>query len=294
MGFFAAIGRGWKLSKLSFSVVKADPEILVYVLLMGAMSVATLSAMNAPFILQMDWAVMLEMDATTNEEVVAGLTNAGMAWYFALYMLLSIIVVFWNSAIIANSHMRLSGGDPTFIYGVSKAFSRIHLIVIWGMISGTVGLILKLIRNTNAREQKNPGLQMLVMIISWIFEVAWWIMTFFMIPLMVVEGRSIRESMREGKEMMNRTWGTNIASGLGIQIIGMFFGFLIVMLAIGVGVALQPVVGIVIGVVGIGLILMWVTAAETVSISALYVFAKTGEMPQIYQNKGMNSFKFNV
>ena len=94
--------------------------------------------------------------------------------------------------------------------------------------------------------------------------------------------------------MMNRTWGTNIASGLGIQIIGMFFGFLIVMLAIGVGVALQPVVGIVIGVVGIGLILMWVTAAETVSISALYVFAKTGEMPQIYQNKGMNSFKFNV
>ncbi|MAS62988.1 MAG: hypothetical protein CMA34_04895 [Euryarchaeota archaeon] len=294
MGFFAAIGRGWKLSKLSFSVVKADPEILVYVLLMGAMSVATLSAMNAPFILQMDWAVMLEMDATTNEEVVAGLTNAGMAWYFAFYMLLSIIVVFWNSAIIANSHMRLSGGDPTFIYGVSKAFSRIHLIVIWGMISGTVGLILKLIRNTNAREQKNPGLQMLVMIISWIFEVAWWIMTFFMIPLMVVEGRSIRESMREGKEMMNRTWGTNIASGLGIQIIGMFFGFLIVMLAIGVGVALQPVVGIVIGVVGIGLILMWVTAAETVSISALYVFAKTGEMPQIYQNKGMNSFKFNV
>ena len=237
---------------------------------------------------------MLEMDATTNEEVVAGLTNAGMAWYFAFYMLLSIIVVFWNSAIIANSHMRLSGGDPTFIYGVSKAFSRIHLIVIWGMISGTVGLILKLIRNTNAREQKNPGLQMLVMIISWIFEVAWWIMTFFMIPLMVVEGRSIRESMREGKEMMNRTWGTNIASGLGIQIIGMFFGFLIVMLAIGIGYALQPVVGIVIGVVGIGLILMWVTAAETVSISALYVFAKTGEMPQIYQNKGMNSFKFNV
>ena len=38
-------------------------------------------------------------------------------------------------------------------------------------------------------------------------------MTFFMIPLMVVEGRSIRESMKEGKEMMMRTFGTNIASG---------------------------------------------------------------------------------
>ena len=26
MGFFATIGRGWQLSKLSFSVIKADPE----------------------------------------------------------------------------------------------------------------------------------------------------------------------------------------------------------------------------------------------------------------------------
>ena len=38
---------------------------------MGAMSIATLSAMNAPFILGMEWAVILELDAATNEEVVA-------------------------------------------------------------------------------------------------------------------------------------------------------------------------------------------------------------------------------
>ncbi|HJM44914.1 MAG TPA: DUF6159 family protein, partial [Candidatus Poseidoniaceae archaeon] len=163
MGFFAAIGRGWKLSKLSFSVIKADPEILVYVLLMGFMSLATLSAMNAPFILELEWAVVMDSAETP------GLTNAGMAWYFAFYMLLSIIVVFWNSAIVANSHMRLSGGEPTFVYGVKKAFSKIHLIVIWGAISGTVGLILKLVRNTNSREVKNPGLQILIMILAWMF-----------------------------------------------------------------------------------------------------------------------------
>ena len=119
-------------------------------------------------------------------------------------------------------------------------------------------------------------------------------MTFFMIPLMVVEGRSIRESMKEGKEMMLKTFGTNIVSGLGIQVIAIFFGFLTVILAIAIGSAIQPVLGIVIGVIGIGLILMWVAAAETVSVAALYVFAKTGEMPQIYKDKGMNSFQFNV
>jgi len=289
MGFFAAIGRGWKLSKLSFSVIKADPELLVYVLLMGIMSATTLLAMNAPFVLGLEWAVVLD---STGE--VVDLTPAGMGWYFAFYVLLSIVVVFWNSAIVANSHMRLSGGEPTFIYGVTKAFSRLHLIVIWGLISGTVGLLLKLIRNTNAREVKNPGLQMLLMVITWVFEVAWWIMTFFMIPLMIVEGRSIRESMREGKEMMMKTFGTNIVSGLGIQFIGFCFIVLSVLLAFVVGSALGITSGLIIGGLGIALTLMWVTAAETVSVSALYVFAKTGEMPQIYKNNGMNTFQFNV
>ena len=128
MGFFAAIGRGWKLSKLSFSVIKADPELLVYVLLMGIMAALTLFAMNAPFFFELDWAVTLDSAGNVSE-----LTPAGMGWYFAFYTLLSIVVVFWNSAIVANSHMRLSGGDPTFVYGVTKAFSRIHLIIVWGV-----------------------------------------------------------------------------------------------------------------------------------------------------------------
>ncbi len=288
MGFFAAIGRGWKLSKLSFSVIKADPEILVYVLLMGFMSLATLSAMNAPFLLELEWAVVMDSAETP------GLTNAGMAWYFAFYMLLSIIVVFWNSAIVANSHMRLSGGEPTFVYGIKKAFSKIHLIVAWGAISGTVGLILKLVRNTNAREVKNPGLQILIMILAWMFEVAWWIMTFFMIPLIVIEGKSIRESMKDGKEMMMKTWGTNIASGLGIEFIGFCFMMLAVLIGVVIGSGAGVLPGIVVGVLGVALTLMWVTAASTVSISALYVYAKTGEMPQIYKNNGMDSFTFNV
>ena len=67
-----------------------------------------------------------------------------------------------------------------------------------------------------------------------------------------------------------------------------------VLLGVLVGSGLGAVIGIVVGGIGVAITLMWVTAAETVSISALYVFAKTGEMPQIYKNNGMNSFKFNV
>ncbi|MED5272297.1 MAG: hypothetical protein VX613_05350, partial [Candidatus Thermoplasmatota archaeon] len=77
-----------------------------------------------------------------------------------------------------------------------------------------------------------------------------------------------------------------------------FIGFCFIILSVLIGFViaggLGVLPGIVVGVLGVALTLMWVTAANTVSISALYIFAKTGEMPQIYKNNGINSFQFNV
>ena len=35
MGFFATVGRGWEMAKLSMSVVRKDPELLVYMIIAG-------------------------------------------------------------------------------------------------------------------------------------------------------------------------------------------------------------------------------------------------------------------
>ena len=48
MVFFDTIGRGWTLSKLSFSVVKADPELLLYTFLSALMVFATIGAASYP------------------------------------------------------------------------------------------------------------------------------------------------------------------------------------------------------------------------------------------------------
>ena len=44
MGFFDTISRGWTLSKLSISVVKADPELLLYTFLSAMMVFVTIAA----------------------------------------------------------------------------------------------------------------------------------------------------------------------------------------------------------------------------------------------------------
>lgn len=280
MGFFATIGRGWKMSKLSMSVVKKDPELMIYMFICGFLSLLAMIGMSLPQYLEQSWTVDAE----------GQMTGAYMGFVFTGYMVISIVVTFWNSAIVANSHIRLTGGDPKFMDGVSAAMSKIHIIVLWGIIAGTVGLLLKIL-NQAARGKKG-GAAVFAMILTAIGAAVWWMMTFFMIPHMILENQSLGESLQSSKSMFHKSWGENITSGLGINLIGGFFVVLIAILTFVMAVALGPLwyIGVGIGAIGIAIALAWTNAAEQVAVTALYLYSKNGKMPEIYQNLGMNQF----
>ena len=288
MGFFDTIGRGWKLSKLSFSVVKADPELLLYTFLSAMMVFVTIAAAAYPgYEAEIKegshWAMT---DPVTNPETgeeERQATSSYMAWIFLTYMVGSIIVVFWNSAIIVSAHERLTGGDPTIMTGIKAAFSRIHIIILWGIIAGTVGLLLRIARDAISNEKAPAALKILASIMLWIVEVAWWIYTFFIIPMIVLEKKGIREGLRDGRSLFGKTWGENITSGLGIGLITLFG--IIVSLLIGYLIfMISPIAGIVIAAALIGILILWANTAEVVVVSALYEYAKTGKMPDLNGN----------
>lgn len=279
MGVFATIGRGWKMSKLSMSVVKKDPELMVYMFISGFLSLIAMIGMSVPQYLKQTWAVDAE----------GLMTPMYMGFVFLGYMIISIVVTFWNSAIVANSHIRLTGGDPKFMDGVSAAISKLHIIILWGIIAGTVGLLLKIL-NQAARDQK--GAEILAIILTAIGAAIWWMMTFFMIPHMIIEGKGLGDSLKSSKKMFLKTWGENITSGLGIGFIGFFFMAVIAIVTIPIMTVLGPLwyVGLAFGVIGIAITLAWMNAAEQVAVTALYLYSKNGVMPQIYQDLGMKEF----
>jgi hypothetical protein len=280
MGFFATIGRGWKMSKLSMSVVKKDPELMVYMFISGFLSLIAMIGMSVPQYLGQTWAVDTE----------GLMTPMYMGFVFLGYMIISIVVTFWNSAIVANSHIRLTGGDPKFMDGVSAAISKLHIIILWGIIAGTVGLLLKIL-NQAARDQKG-GAAIVAIILTAIGAAVWWMMTFFMIPHMIIEGKGIGDSLKSSKKIFLKTWGENITSGLGIGFIGFFFMAVIAIVTITIMTVLGPLwyVGLAFGVIGIAITLAWMNAAEQVAVTALYLYSKNGVMPQIYQDLGMKEF----
>ena len=280
MGFFASIGRGWEMSKLSMGVVKKDPELMVYMIFAGVMSLACLIGMSIPQLFEMSWAVNPD----------ASFTPAYLVFAFAGYMVLSIIVVFWNCAIIANANIRLTGGDPKFADGVNAALKRLPIIIVWGIIAGTVGLLQKFLEGV-ARSSDHPAAAVLATVIHVIGGLAWWLMTFFMIPHLILENKSIGDALKASKATFFDTWGENIVSGLGIGAIAFLFAIPIIGLTIGLSIVAGPF-GLLVGAVLIGLLIAWANAAEQVAVVALFRYAKDKKMPQIYQDQGMTAYTF--
>ena len=287
MGFFDTLSRGWTLSKLSFSVVKADPELLLYTFLSAMMVFITIAAAAYPGYEAENkegnhWAMTDPVINPETGEEERQTTSPYMAWIFLTYMIGSIIVVFWNSAIIASAHERLTGGDPTIMTGIKVAFSRIHIIILWGIIAGTVGLLLRIARDAANKNSKGP-IKIAAMVVLWLVEIAWWIYTFFIIPMIVLEKKGIREGLRDSRSLFGKTWGENVTSGLGIGlitlvgiIVSLLIGYLVFMIS--------PIAGIIIAVALIGILILWSNTAEVVVVAALYEFSKTGKMPDLNGN----------
>lgn len=285
MGFFDTIGRGWRMSKLSWAVVRKDPELLVYMVLSGLM-IGSLLVLGALPTLA-GWDGFSTVDPDTGQEVITGL---GALWYFGMYMGISITVVFWNSATVANAHVRLTGGDPKFQTGVLAALSRLHVIILWGIVSGTVGLLIKYGRQL-IHQIENDAMRIALRIFAFILEVAWWVVTFFVIPMIVVEKRGLKDAMKESKDLFGRTWGENITSGWGIGIIRFFF----IAIAVAIGFVIYlvlPMAGLIVGGVLVALALVWGIAADVVSKAALYIYARSGQMPELYRDQGMADYRF--
>ena len=276
MGFRARIGRGWRVTKLGMHVVRADPELMVYMLFSSILSIIA--------------AIILLTTTGGLGYFIGGEESTEVGVFvgtFLSYMAIAIITVFWNAAIIASAHERMTAGtNPSFSYGIKQAMKCLPQIVIWGLISGTVGLIVGLL--DGMAQDDNPVVRAIGSIASLIVQVAWWMTTFFVVPMIVLDKISISESMSKSPELFKQTWGEDVVSTTGTGIINFLVCLLIVVIGLPLGVLLGDVLGFLLVLVGIGVSVLFFSACEAVNRASLYYFAKTGESPPYAQKYGLD------
>jgi hypothetical protein len=127
------IGRSWQLMKTSLGILRKDKEIMIFpVLSFFACAVILVSFLAGFFFL-----------------VLPSMESSWWLWVvlmILIYFVLFFVVIFFNTAIIACANIRLNGGDPTVSDGLRIASQNIGRILLWAIISATIGMILQVIR----------------------------------------------------------------------------------------------------------------------------------------------------
>ena len=280
------------MAKLGVAVVRADPELMVYTSLSALFSLMAIGAaisgsvgLNA-----VAWDPECVGEEYFNTDCGGELVYAHLAIWFVFYLLVSVITVFWNAAIIASAYERLSSGtNPSFSYGIGQAMKCLPQILVWGIVAGTVGLFIQILEGLSHSEDSPLPLRFVAGLASFILGIAWWIVTFFVIPIIVLERAGVLDGMGRSMELFKRTWGEDVTSHIGTGLlmtlcIVLLFFISIPLMTIGeVGVIL----GVVILAVGILFAVLFFSTVDAVNRASLFYYAKTGEMPPMAAKVGI-------
>lgn len=267
MGTFS---RSLSLAKQSWSILRAHPQLSLFPLISGIVSLFVMASFAVPgfFIFQ----------GMEGKEQMGPVEYAFM---FCFYLVSYFVVIFFNAGLVTCANEVLAGRPATFRDGMRNAFSHFGPILLYALIASTVGMILRTI-------SERVGL--IGKIVVSILGMAWTLITYFVVPILVVEGKSPIQSIKESGALLKRTWGENV---VGNASLGLIFGLLslvaIIPLVAGFVMMAMGTVGVAVGIAMvvasvIGLILLALINAALTGIyqTSLYLYARTGQIPGAY------------
>ena len=262
------------LAKVSWRVLRKDRELLLIPVLSFLASIAVLALIWLPTLGAIDTSALEgEREDPGAVLLVVGIITA---------MALSIITVFFNGALVAGAHERLSGGDPTVRSAVGRAFSRLPGLLPWAILTGTVGLILQAVR-----ERAGWLGRFVVNMIG----MAWKTATFLVVPAIVIDDHGAISGLKASAALLKRTWGENIAARVGFGLLG-FVAIIPAVLVVGATGALGGaalVLGILVAIPYLALVVVVLTALNAVFQTALYLYATTGSVPTGFDDSNLQA-----
>lgn len=249
------VGRSFQLVGQSYRILMRDKELMVLPLVSGAiMAVVVFS-----------FAFGFGLDASRVEQ---GGPEVYLP-FFLMYVASYAIGIFFQAAVVAGATERMRGGDPTVRSALSAAARRIGPILMWAVVAGTVGMVIRAIHDRVGFVGK---------IVAGLIGAAWSLATFFVVPVLVLEERSIAESFTRSVGVFRRTWGETVVGGASLGVAAMCAWVTLVaivgLLAYVVGIAALVVFG-----VGAIFLAVFFSALQGVYVASLFRYATESHAP---------------
>lgn len=269
------IANSWDTVKASWGVLKKDKELILFPIFSGIASLIVIASFVAP-----TWFSGLMSRAAAEDP---NAQNTVALLYFAMYLLLSFVTIYFNSALIYGATERLSGGDPTIGSALRGANKRLGKIFLWSMFAGTVSLLIHLLERAMRGRNNIIGA-----IVAQVVGVAWTLATYFAIPIVLFEDQRVFGSLKRSGQLFRKTWGEAVVGEWGIGFVFGILGFLVILataLLLYVAVPLGMAAAIVVllgGLVMFALVTITGLALGAIYKAALYRYAARGEVSPDY------------
>lgn len=268
-----ALRGSWKTSRVltgrSWALLKANPYLFAFPIIGVILTVIPLAVFGIPALYFLD---------SDNNWIAAAL---GIALLFGVQA----VVTFPAAGLVATVDEQMQGRDSSVGRGMSMAFARFGPLVAWSVILTVVSVLVGLLRGNDRGS-----------LVSVIFRniaaaaagVMWQLITFFVLPVMMIDKTSPIEAIKISSGLFKKQWGTQLAGGIRI---GGFIPLIVVvpgvLIMIG-GIALvfvdntaTTIAGITTAVIGFLIIMLGalvISAMRGIYSVALYHYAKDGEV----------------
>jgi hypothetical protein len=273
------IANGARLTAQSWKALRENRQLLVFPLVSGAI----LTLITVVFVASLLGTGVVDGVTGADEEARSSSTILGLVQLFLFYLACYIVVIFSNTALV-GAVLRLADGQSASAGdGFRVAVRRLPVIVVYALISATIGLLARGIAQSG-RSSNNILVAIVAALVGALVQGAWTLVVFFAIPVIVAEGLGPVASLKRSLEIFRGTWGEAFTGQAVIGGISCLAYLLVILGAgavIGLGVAQAIPALIVIGIVGaivlFAALALLSGAVNGVFQASLYRYATSGD-----------------
>lgn len=242
------IGNAWEIAKASWRVLAKDRELVAMPVIAGLVALVV-------------FGIMAGAGAVLMAGNQAGGTGEVATWLilFAAAVAATWVGAIGQAAVIAGAAERMDGGDPTLSSAFAVARARVVRLLQWAVLATVVAVVL---------DQLEERLGVLGRLVSWAGGIAFRVMSFLALPVIVFEDVGAIEGFKRSSRLLKETWGEQITFNFGLGILT-FVAFVpgVLVAALLVATSLTPLV-----VIGIIVAAVWIitVAAVTSALSAVF------------------------
>ena len=224
---FDSLTRSWRFATTSYGILWHNKTLLVLPVIATLAAAAVAASFLAPLYFTGAFAEWGSLAQKGEALSIAQKVTIGVL-VFLFYYCMFFVIIFFNSALVAGALKAIAGEPIGVTEMLTIAGSRLPQIAGWAAVSAIVGVVLKSIENSNEKAG---------MFVSSLLGTGWTVMTFFVVPTIVVDGLGPFGALKKSLEVLKQQWGQALVGNMSIGLLGFLLLLPVYLLAFGLGAA---------------------------------------------------------